>query len=85
MCYVNESAAQFAMKFDDFRPHGRAQFGIQIGKWFIHQENFGLPDHRPSKRDALALSTRKRAGVAVQHVGQRQDACGSINHSGHFW
>ena len=47
------------MQFNYFRPHGKAQFRIQIRQRLVHHENGYVFYNRPAERDTLHLSTRK--------------------------
>ena len=52
--------------------HLVAQFGVEIGQWFIKKKYLGLPDNRPPHGDALFLTTGQFPGTAFQQVTKPQ-------------
>ena len=49
----------------DLETHLHPELGVEIGKGFIEQKNFGFAHNGPSHGDALALAPRKLSGLAV--------------------
>ena len=68
--YVNSCCADLVMYAHDFASHSDAQFCVEVGKRFVHKENFGTPYNRPAQRNALTLAARQRAGFSVQ-IGRK--------------
>ena len=51
-----------------------SQLGIEVGERFVHEEHAGVAHHRAAHRDSLPLTTRQRAGHALQKILQCQEA-----------
>ena len=50
--------------------HALAQFGVEIGKRFVEEEDIGLDHERASERDAPLLPAGEFARVALLETGQ---------------
>src|SRR5690606_40211988 len=51
----------------DLDPHLLAQLGVEVGEWFVEQQDVGFEDDAASERHALLLPTRELARSAARH------------------
>ena len=56
-----------------FQPHLNPKRGVQVRQRLIEQEDFRIPDNRPSDRHPLTLSAREFLRLAIKQVSQLQD------------
>ena len=62
--------AEPVVQFADLDAHLHTQLRVQIGQGLIEQEHLGFADHGARHGDALPLTTRQSAGLAIQKVGK---------------
>ena len=65
----------------DFRPHGDAQLGVEVGQRLVEQEQLGVAHNRAPHRDALALAAGKLARLAFQQRAKAEHF-GGLRHPG---
>jgi len=67
--HIDGRRAELFLQVGDLGTHLYAQFGVEVGKWLVHQEHLRLAHDGATHRHALSLSTRKflRATVEVRH------------------
>ena len=66
----NENAGRALLGVDalEFRAHGHAQLGVQVGERLIHQEELRLNDNRAGDGHTLALTAGHLRRVALEQV-----------------
>ena len=62
---VDRRVVEFVVQPADFEAHVAAQIGIEIGQWFIEQQDVGLGRQRPRERDALLLTAGQLGRIAL--------------------
>ncbi len=68
MRYVDEGGAEALVKTGDLGTGLHAQLGIQVGKWLVEEEDFGLAHDGSTYSHTLALTTRKLLRLAVEQM-----------------
>ena len=58
----------------DLDAHLHAELGVQVRQRLVEQEDLGIAHDRPAHRDALALAAGERLGLAVEKLGNVEDA-----------
>lgn len=66
---INKRRIDPLTQLDQFSTHRITQFGVQIGKRFIHQQNLRLTDNSTTNGCALPLATGESLGLSVQVSG----------------
>jgi len=66
---VNDGRLQPVVKFDQFRTHVDAEFGVKIAEGFIEEKHHRLSDDRPSEGD-LCLWPPKVPGFSLEEFVQ---------------
>ena len=77
---VNEGGLQSLVQFGQLASHRSAQFGIEVGKRLVKQEDARLADNCTSERDTLLLTAGKRLRTSVQQMLDVEDL-GGLFHS----
>ena len=54
----------------DLRPHLDSEFGIEIGKGFVHQEDPRAGDQHPGEGDPLLLASAHLLGIPIPHLSE---------------
>lgn len=49
----------------DLGAHVVPQFGVEVGEWFVEEEDVGLDGERAGERDALLLAAGELSGLAL--------------------
>ena len=70
VCDVDGGDAQRLLDAADFRAHGDAQLGVEVGERLVKEQHARLHDHRAGERDALLLAAGELVGHALLHAGQ---------------
>ena len=68
------------MQLGNLGSHLSTQLGVQVGKGLVQQEHLGVTDDGAAQGNTLTLTTGQSLGLAVQQVGDVQDA-GSLFHA----
>ena len=68
MGHIDGGCFEALVQFLDFGAHLHAKFGIQVGQRFVKQEHLRIADNGAAHGNALALATRKLAGIAIKQV-----------------
>ena len=68
MRHIDECCIDSLAEFNDFRAHLVPQFGIKVGKRFVHQEYLGFANNSTPNRDTLALATRESLWFTFQEI-----------------
>jgi len=63
---VDHCRVQAEVKVGKFRPHLYAQFGVQVGKGLVKEEDLGVTDNGAAYRDTLSLTAGEGLRFAVQ-------------------
>jgi hypothetical protein len=58
----------------DLGAHLHAQLGVEVRQWLVEQEHLGIAHDGAAHRDALALAARELLGLAVEQLGDVEDA-----------
>ena len=67
------------MELGNFRAHGDAHLGAEIGERLVEEEYLGLADDGTADGDALTLTTGEGLWLAVKHVGEAEDLGGFVD------
>jgi hypothetical protein len=67
---VEGGDAELALQVGDLGTHLHAQLGVEVRQRLVHEERGGLAHDRTAHRDALALTTRQLARLAVEVLGE---------------
>ncbi len=81
MSHIDHGGAEILVKLHDLHAHVDAQRGIEIRKRFIEKEALGLAHDGAADGNALALTARELARLAVEIFGEVQRG-GSLRHFG---
>ena len=79
MRHIHGGCIHRLMHLLDFGAHLHAQLGVQVGKRFVKQEDFGVAHNGAAHGNTLALPARKRLGLALQQRRDVQNACGFLH------
>ena len=66
MRYVNHRDAEAGLEFGEFSAHVDAQFRIQVGERFVHEERLRMAHHCAAESDTLTLSAGKLGGATIE-------------------
>ena len=77
---VDKGGAQALMQLGNLGSHLSTQLGVQVGEGLVQQEHLGVTDDGAAQGNTLTLTTGQSLGLAVQQVGDVQDA-GSLFHA----
>ena len=72
--HVDRGHAEPLVQPAELRAHGDAQLRVEVGERLVHQEGLRLAHDRAPHRHALALAARQLARLAVEHLGEAEDA-----------
>ena len=76
---VEAGGAELSLQALDLDAHLHAELGVQIGERLVEQEGGRIADNGAAHGDALALTAGELAGLAVQEVGEFEDAGGLLD------
>ena len=68
------------MQLGDLGSHLGTQLGVQVGEGLVQEEDLGVTDDGTAQGNTLPLAAGQSLGLAVQQVGDVQDA-GSLFHA----
>ena len=72
---VDRGHAEPALELVDLGAQLDAELCVQVRERLVHQEGLRLAHDRPPHGHALALSTRERAGLALEELLDLENAC----------
>ena len=67
---VHGGRAHLADQRGDLHAHPLAQVGVQVGQWFVAQDQPGVGDQRAGERDTLLLAAGQLVRVSSGELGQ---------------
>ena len=67
------------MQLLELDAHLDPQLGVEVGQRLVEQEDLRVAHDRTTERDALALSTRQHAGLAVEMILDVEDIGGVVD------
>ena len=76
---VDRRRLQSLVQFLDLGAHLHAQLGVEVGQRLVEQEHLRIAHNRAAHRDALALSARKLARIAVEVGIEVEDVGGLLD------
>ena len=62
---INRGDTNILLQVANEKPHLLAQFGIEVGQWFIEQQDTRLYDQCPGQRYPLLLTPAELVGVTI--------------------
>ena len=62
---INRGDTNILLQVANEKPHLFAQFGIEVGQWFIEQQDTRLYDQCPGQRYPLLLTPAELVGVTI--------------------
>ena len=71
---VDHRGLQFAVKAGQLSPHLYSQLGVEVGERLVEQKHLGLAHDGAADRHALTLAAGQRPRLALQQLGDLQDA-----------
>ena len=71
-------ASSVVVQLGDLDAHLHAQAGVEVGERLVEQEDARVADDGAADGDALALAAGELLGLAVEEVGDLQDAGGVL-------
>ena len=77
--HVDRGGAQPLLEPGDLGAHLHAQLGVEVGQRLVHQERLRVADDGPAHRDPLALAAGEVGRLAVEVLGQVEDAGGLVD------
>ena len=76
---VDHGGVEAVVQLGDLDPHLDAQAGVEVGERLVEQEHARVADDGAADGDALALAAGELLGLAVEQVGDLQDAGGVLD------
>ena len=79
---VNNGGLEALVEFDQFGTELGAHGGVEVGEWFVEEEDAGLPDDGAADGDALLLSAGEITRHAREEVFDAEDGGGFADAAG---
>mmetsp|Transcript_4591 Transcript_4591/g.7241 ORF Transcript_4591/g.7241 Transcript_4591/m.7241 type:complete len:237 (-) Transcript_4591:163-873(-) len=77
--HIDHGGANFLVQAGDFYAHVDAQFGVEVGQWFVKQEDFGATDNGSANSHTLPLTTGERFRFALEVLVKLQNRRGFLH------
>jgi hypothetical protein len=75
---VDEGGLQALMQFGDLNTHLDTQFGVEVGKRLVHQEDLRVTDDGAAESNTLALTAGEGFRLAVEQMLDFEDRAASV-------